>query len=571
MKNIIVREYLESLTEREELDYIFPILLEAMNFTVVSTPAMTRGLSQYGKDVVAVKKDEDGIKKRYYFELKGGSDKNITSDSYNKTDGVRESIYEAKDRAFKDSSIPGFNDMPVKIIVAHNGVMHPSVKETFDGMIEREFPQPKPGEVAPYSFERWDIFRLTDLFTEWLFNEYLLVDATSTTLFKRVLVLMNTPGNDFGDFYRLIDFIVQKAGKSDEMGARKKLLFFETVRMVSFIVYRYAADENNLEPAKKCIPNAILRLWHWIIGNGLEADRKIIEHFSKVLSLYAQVLEDYFAKTLPIAVLQHGLLSESGGRYEQIGYPIRSMEYLSYLLFYFQLQDHFNIDQPERPGQQTSTLVQLLNANDGISRPFFDNHSIAIALTLNFLIRNGHKEPAIRYLRNVVDSIMLGYRTHGRLPDGNNSMDSVIRLAVTRKKSVYYQDSTSHLFGMILEYIAILNLEEDYHTFRAFIETAKVDTAIFVPYNDEQLAIYLPDIEPNHELQFLNHQLFKEGYQANIKMPAAFLEFQKITAEKPAFAYNYRTIAAGFSCLMTLAHVHYKTPFFPDDWRLLRI
>jgi hypothetical protein len=211
-----------------------------------------------------------------------------------------------------------------------------------------------------------------------------------------------------------------------------------------------------------------------------------------------------------------------------------------------------------------------LNANDGISRPFFDNHSIPIALTLNFLIRNGHKEPAMSYLRNVVDSILLGYRTHGRLPDGNNSMDSVIRLAVTRKKSVYYQDGTSHLFGMILEYTAILNMEEEYHTFRAFIEAAKVDTAIFVPYNDEQLAKYLPDIEANHELHFLNHQLFKEGYQANITVPAAFSEFQKIMGEKPAFAYHYRTIGAGFPCLLTLAHVHYKTPLFPDDWRPLK-
>jgi len=31
--------------------------------------------------------------------------------------------------------------------------------------------------------------------------------------------------------------------------------------------------------------------------------------------------------------------------------------------------------------------------------------------------------------------------------------------------------------------------------------------------------------------------------------------------------YYYRTIAAGLECLMTLAHVHYKTPLFPDEWR----
>ena len=37
MKNRILREYIESLKEDNELDYIFPILLQAMGFRIVST------------------------------------------------------------------------------------------------------------------------------------------------------------------------------------------------------------------------------------------------------------------------------------------------------------------------------------------------------------------------------------------------------------------------------------------------------------------------------------------------------------------------------------------------------
>ena len=35
MKNRILREYIESLKEDNELDYIFPILLQAMGFRIV--------------------------------------------------------------------------------------------------------------------------------------------------------------------------------------------------------------------------------------------------------------------------------------------------------------------------------------------------------------------------------------------------------------------------------------------------------------------------------------------------------------------------------------------------------
>ena len=38
MENIIVRDYIESLNEAEELDYIFPLLLEGMGFRIITTP-----------------------------------------------------------------------------------------------------------------------------------------------------------------------------------------------------------------------------------------------------------------------------------------------------------------------------------------------------------------------------------------------------------------------------------------------------------------------------------------------------------------------------------------------------
>lgn len=97
--------------------------------------------------------------------------------NYSIPDGIRESIYEAKDTAFNDSSIPEFNSLPIKIVVVHNGVLKTNIRPTFEGLISREF---KLGE-----FERWDIYCLTDLFSKYLFSEYLLADSESNRLLKR--------------------------------------------------------------------------------------------------------------------------------------------------------------------------------------------------------------------------------------------------------------------------------------------------------------------------------------------------------------------------------------------------
>lgn len=56
-KPLIVKSYLESLTEESELNRIFPILLTSLNFEILSKPTENKGLQEFGKDIIAVGKD----------------------------------------------------------------------------------------------------------------------------------------------------------------------------------------------------------------------------------------------------------------------------------------------------------------------------------------------------------------------------------------------------------------------------------------------------------------------------------------------------------------------------------
>ena len=67
---LIIREYLASLRERNELDSLLPALLSQMGLEVFSKPGV--GNRQYGVDVAAYGSIEEGAKKVYLFSVKSG-------------------------------------------------------------------------------------------------------------------------------------------------------------------------------------------------------------------------------------------------------------------------------------------------------------------------------------------------------------------------------------------------------------------------------------------------------------------------------------------------------------------
>lgn len=334
--NIIVQEYLSSLKEDKELDYLFPILLNAMGFRIVQTAKESKGQSQYGKDIIAIGNDDKGIKCRWYFELKGYEDKDITDKNYSIPDGIRESIIEAKDTAFNDSSIPEFNALPIKIVLVHNGVLKTNIRPTFEGFLSKEF---KEGE-----FERWDIYHLTDLFSEFLFSTYLLPDEESNSLFKKTLAFLDTPDYDYRDFKLLVELQFGKAENATKGRIFTKL--FATLNLLERIIFHYSKLNNNLIAAKECSKFLIIRTWAWILKNRLETRRAVLNEYKKLLHTHYDILDAYFKKTFLIARIPNGLYAENGAFFEAIGYPLRCFEYLEDILHYCKLRLYYpNFDK----------------------------------------------------------------------------------------------------------------------------------------------------------------------------------------------------------------------------------
>ena len=561
----IVQEYLESLKEDKELDKLFPVLLNIMKFRIIQTPIESKGQNQYGKDIIAIGKANDGITYKWYFELKGYDSKDITDKNFSSTDGIRESIIEAKDTIFKDSSIKGFNNLPIKIVLVHNGIMKTNVRPTFEGFISKLF------KDCEEQFERWDIYYLTELFSKYLFSEYLLHDSESIRLFKKTLVFLDTPDYNYSDFKNLISLQFKK---SDSIKGRSLNKLFATLGLISNIIFHYSKENKNITPAKECSKFLILKTWEWILMKNFETKKAITNKFENLLKIQLEIFNSYFKVTFKIAKIENGLFYENGGLYETFGYPFRSFKYIDDMIYFSNLRNHFYYQKNEKLiNKQKDLIIEVIKNNSSLERPVLDNHSIVIVQLVLFFLNNNYRRQKdvnfiTHYLFNLINNIILTKIKFNRLPDVYNNVDLTIEYMATEKKPRDYTQSTSILLATLLELMAVFNSKE------MFEEILK--------HSDKELSLQIPFIKMNENIELLmfSQNLYTEFSIETInnlpnsidtwKNNMDFNLFKKTTYDKKDnIKYKYRTDSAGYKFLRYLSHSYYKNEIFADEWRSL--
>ena len=121
------------------------------------------------------------------------------------------------------------------------------------------------------------------------------------------------------------------------------------------------------------------------------------------------------------------------------------------------------------------------------------------------------------------------------------------------KKSEDYVDSSSMYLLVLVEILAFFRRKTNYKYLRKEINASKVNLQIPLPIFDEYL-----------EVNLFDHHLHNEMcVKSSICLPdtlEAFLKTFKIKY-KPI---SFRTEKIDLSPLLLLAHIHYKTEFFPN-------
>lgn len=550
MKHRIVRDYLESLKEDKELDYIFPMLLEAMGFRIVATPRNSKGQSQHGKDVIAIGKGEDGVLYRWYFELKGNAAKDINDKTYQIEDGVRDSILAAKDAPYEDSSIPSFNKLPYKIVFVHNGVLMENTRITFEGFIKREFPNG--------GFERWHIDRLTELFSKYLFDECLFCDDESYTLFKKALVLLDAPGWNTKDVDCLIDIQLNHC-KLDKKNHREIAKCLSSLNLLLAIIYKYAQDAKNLLPAKMASDRIVLKTWAWILKNNKEKSKIVIDFISKIVDLHLDIYYKYIKKIVPLAISYKGLYMYRGSDSERVCYPLRCYAFMNDLLYFYMVSCYLNNQNKQYLNAAKNTILEVLKNNSGFDVPSLDNHAITLQLLLSFVLRfpllEKDEKIIMEFFKRLTLNVIIRKNEKDMFPELHGNSKQVAKSIY--KKSPEYSDSSSLFLMTLIEIIAWADAEPLYTMLREKIEETKVNLQVSYPIESDDL-----------EIKLFEHQLYDEmAVHTNIKLPESLEEFNK-SYKKRYNSIDFRTTKTRFWFLTILAHIHYQTDLFPDYMNL---
>ena len=550
MKHRIIRDYLESLKEDKELDYIFPMLLEAMGFRIVATPRNSKGQPQHGKDVIAIGKGEDGLLYRWYFELKGNAAKDINDKTYQVEDGVRDSILAAKDAPYEDSSIPSFNKRPYKIVFVHNGILMENTRTTFEGFIKREFPNG--------GFERWDIERLTELFSNFLFDECLFCDDESYTLFKKTLVLLDAPGWGATDVDRLIDIQLNHC-HFEKKNHREIAKCLSSLNLLLAIIYKYAQDARNLLPAKIASDRIVLKTWAWILKNNKERSKIVIDFFSKIVNLHLDIYYKYTQKIVPLAISYKGLYMYRGSDSERVCYPLRCYAFMNDLLYFYMVSCYLNNQNRQYLNAAKNTILEVLKNNTGFDIPLLDTHAVTLQLLLSFVLRfplsEDDEKTIMEFFKRLTLNVIIRKNEKDLYPELHGNSKQVAKSIY--KKSPEYSDSSSLFLMTLIEIIAWADAEPLYTMLREKIEETKVNLQVSYPIESEDL-----------EIKLFEHQLYDEmAVLTNIKLPKSLEEFNK-SYKKRYNSIDFRTTKTKFWFLAILAHIHYQTDLFPDYMNL---
>lgn len=543
----IIKQYVSSLKEDDELDFIFPMLLERMGYRILSTPKQSKGMSQYGRDIIAVKKLK-GVPTLYLFELKGFAAKDITDRTLNEKDGLIESLRASKYTVYEDASIPDLKDYPRMYVFVHNGMVDANAQPTLNGFIKSEFPEG--------NFERWDLAKLTSLLSTYLFDETLLTDDESYRLFKKCLVLLDAEENDMSDMVRLVDLQIAKMDVTKKENRRQMLNFFATLRLIVSMVYFYAQESDNLYPAKYCADTVILKAWAWILKDNKEKKTSVVRLFNGLVMQQMLIYEEYVNKILQFANFNKSLYSFQASLTEKVFYPLRCYDFLGDLIYFYLLTEAYGADLNKVGRIGMVALKATIRNNSACTMPLLDTHSIPILMVFRYMAFRVEQQDDTDCLANfIVDTainLSLRYKKQKMWPEMSGNRMALAKSLVS--KSDDYNCDSSLLILSLFELIAHLGISELYTTFKEVVEDSKVNLQVAYPEIDEY------DIEQC----LFEHRLNKElSVETNIRLPQTLEEF-KNSFKKKYSSIKYRTDGVGYGFLRILAHKYYETDFFPD-------
>ncbi|WLE98678.1 MAG: hypothetical protein QTN59_07515 [Candidatus Electrothrix communis] len=415
---LIIREYLASLRERNELDALIPDLLSQMGLDVFAKPG--RGVPEYGVDVAAFGSIDDQPDKVYLFSIKSGDLGRKDWDGGESQD-LRPSLNDILD-VYIHTHLPAeYKSKPIEICICFGGELKRQIHQRVSLYEEKN-------STDQISFSRWDGEKIAGYIERFLLREELL-PKNCRRLLRKSLAMLDEPDVSHRHFCKLIKLL---ADNKDNRKPKEILTAMRQLNLCLWILYTWCRESDNLESAFLSGERAVLTAWFMgkpFLKKKGKISTALLETSGSILLLYTQIAHYFLEnKILPHAGKLYAL-SRAAAPSCALDVNLKLFDILGRLalsgLWLYWLSSRLPQDDTQEAGkviqqgieQYQTGITQLIANNPILFTPYKDDQAIDIALAAYFLAIDPKNHGDLHaWLSNMVDRIRFLFQTNSTYP-----------------------------------------------------------------------------------------------------------------------------------------------------------
>lgn len=553
---LLIRQYLASLKERDELDAILPDILSESGFHVYSRPQ--RGTKQHGVDVAAYGKDGDGEEKVFLFSVKSGDLKRQDWDD-GTPQSLRASLNEIRD-AYIPMRIPAeYSDKKIVICLCFGGDVQEQVQDSVRGYI-------RENRTERVSFQEWNGDRLAQLILSGILREDVLPKNYRSS-FQKSVAMVDTPDVAYRYFSDLTHQLVKKHGG----GEKGQLTNARQLNICLWILFVWARDVENLEAPYRASELVILSIWDLcrpLIGEATKHNEAMSLVLHQVIDLHVSISFEFLnKKVLPHVNKLDGVASAVATRshvdvnqklFDLLGRIAMAGMWLQWMSEKTDGDVRKNLN--ENLTELNSAAFKLIANNPTLSLPLCDINSIEVSMTLLLAVASrGNEGDVLAWLEQMVKKLDFALRTHGKY----TCVFGDYRLLISHpraKTDEYRREATSGstLIPILVAWLGALDAADAVGILVELKRTvlSHCTLQLWLPDSDSDGLLYAGEGDHGIAVNDISIEMPFQEYANTIS---------DACARKPAFR-ELSTITTGFWPILLLACRHYRYPVPPHFW-----
>lgn len=407
---LLIRDYIASLRERQELDAILPDLLSELGFNVFSRPG--RGTAQRGVDVAAVGKDAQGKQRVYLFTVKPGD---LTRQEWDGTSQkVRSSLNEIIDEYIPTRIPAAYRQLKVVIVICLGGDIHEGARSLVTQFTKRH-------TTRRISFEEWNGDKIAELLLTGVLREELLPKALRSS-FQKAVAMVDEPDVAYEHFARLLSSLREDIETSKDAVRVSRQMY-----ICLWVLFVWARDIDNLDAPYRASELVILNLWEIVkpfLGRRTAHARAIASVVQHAINLHIQIGSTLVeGKILPY-VDRRNALAVAAATPTSVNVNLKMFDMLGRLAMLGNWVVWSNSTAAVANPALSAALDQLVTAgmkmivnNPALFLPLQDEQAIEVALFLMFAARTGAFDRDIHgWLGQMAFRFDIAVRTNSKYP-----------------------------------------------------------------------------------------------------------------------------------------------------------